>query len=447
MMKNSNRYIDSIIGPFNNFIKAEASGGIFLLAATAAALIWANSSAAEYYFKLWHTHVSLSFGNSSLDYSLHHWINDGLMAVFFFVVGLEIKREFLVGELSSLKKTALPVAAALGGMIFPALIYLFFNSSGAGIGGWGIPMATDIAFAIGILALLGSRIPISLKIFVTALAIADDIGAVLVIAFFYTSQISIYALSSAAGFMLLLIIANKTGVRNLLIYTLLGIGLWISMIFSGIHATIAGVLLALTVPASSRIEPDKFVESSKTLLKSFDESGEAGKDVLKNEARLSYVQKLEENCEMVMTPLQKFEHALTPWVSFFIMPIFALANAGVKLDDNFLQRFTEPVSIGIITGLFFGKQAGILLFSWISVKIKLAVKPADIRWTQIYGAGILAGVGFTMSLFISNLAFTDELLNEAAKVGILSASIISAVAGTLLLLYFGKNAMPGKSKE
>ncbi len=434
--------IEKFLRPFQEFLNLEASGGILLLASTLAAMLWANLPFSDSYFHLWHTHVKIGVDNFILDYSLHHWINDGLMAIFFFVVGLEIKREFLVGELSSAKQAALPVAAAIGGMLFPALIYFLFNHEGSSSSGWGIPMATDIAFVIGIMALLGKSVPISLKIFVTALAIADDIGAVLVIAFFYTSEISIISLIIAAVFLLLLILSNKLGVRSLLVYTLLGIGLWLAFLLSGIHATVAGVVLAFTIPAFSRINTSEFKSNSKELLNEFEKAGEEGPNVLSNEERQSIVQAIEGNCEKIMTPLQRFEHGLNPWVSFFIMPVFAFANAGVPLSNDFFTELLSPISLGIILGLFIGKQLGIFLFTWAAIKFRIASKPSGVSWKQIYGAGILAGIGFTMSLFITNLAFIDEALINTAKVGIITASLISGIVGFILLK--SSNNLPNK---
>lgn len=425
--------ISKIVQPFQEFFKAEASGGILLLICTVIALLWANSPFSDSYFHLWHTIISINIGETGLNYSLHYWINDGLMVIFFFVVGLEIKREFLVGELSSFKSASLPVAAAIGGMLFPAGLYILLNAGTEGSSGWGIPMATDIAFVIGLMAILGSRVPIALKVFVTALAIADDIGAVLVIAFFYTSDISFISLLIGGGFLVLLIAANLLGVRSLFIYTLLGIGLWLAFLKSGVHATVAGVLLAFTIPASSRINTREYLLRGKKLLQKFGEAGEEGPDVLTNEKRQSYVHQLEKNSEKLMTPLQRFEHGLTPWVSFFIMPLFALANAGVFLGGNIMDSLLDPISIGIILGLFVGKQVGIFLFSWISIKAGLSSKPEGVDWKNLYGAGILAGIGFTMSLFISNLAFTDNELIDIAKVGILTASLISGIAGFIIL--------------
>ena len=431
--KSTSAPIDQLMRPFQNFLEKEASGGILLLIFTVLALVWANSPFSDSYFHLWHTKLSIGLSNFNLNYSLHHWINDGLMAIFFFVVGLEIKRELLIGELSSLKKASLPIMAALGGMIFPALFYVVLNFGKEGISGWGIPMATDIAFAIGILALLGSKVPTGLKVFITALAIADDIGAVLVIAFFYTSNISIISLVFAGGVLLLLIIANFSGIRNLIVYSVLGIILWLAFIFSGVHATIAGVLLAFTIPASSRINTAQFLSKGKKLLEDFDKAGEEGPNVLSNEERQGIVQNLEDNCEKIMTPLQRYEHKLHPWVSFFIMPAFAFANAGVIISGNFLEELTNPVSIGIVTGLFLGKQVGISAFSWLSVKLKFASLPIGVTWKQIYSGGILAGIGFTMSLFIANLAFNSEQLLTISKVGILTASLLSGLIGFIIL--------------
>ncbi len=427
--------IEKLIRPFKEFTRAEASSGILLIICTVIALIWANTGLSESYFHLWHTKISIGVENFKLDYSLHHWINDGLMAVFFFVVGLEIKREFLVGELSTARQAILPVAAAIGGMVIPALIYIIFNAGGNGESGWGIPMATDIAFVIGLMALLGSNVPSNLKVFITALAIADDIGAVLVIAFFYTAQLSLTALAIAAGVYVILFIANRLGVRNLLFYIVFGLALWLAFLLSGIHATVAGVLLAFVVPATSRYNTRDFLVNGKELMEEFDREGEEGPNVLANEERQNIVQTLESTCVKVLTPLQRFEHSLNPWVSFFIMPVFALANAGVLLQQDFFESLVNEVSLGIIAGLFIGKQIGIFIFSWLAVKMNIASLPSKVNWRHIYGAGILAGIGFTMSLFITNLAFTSEELTNIAKVGILVASLLSGVVGYIVLRF------------
>ncbi|HRN26118.1 MAG: Na+/H+ antiporter NhaA [Ignavibacteriaceae bacterium] len=425
--------IERLTYPIQEFLHQEASGGILLIIATVIALAWANSPFADSYHSLWHTYFTIDLAGMSLKYSLHHWINDGLMVIFFFVVGLEIKRELFVGELSSAKKAALPIAAALGGMVFPALIYFFFNSGTEASSGWGIPMATDIAFVVGILALLGKRVPLSLKIFILALAIVDDLGAVLVIAFFYTSNISFTSLIIAGGLIVLLIALNKMGVRNLLIYTFVGIVLWLAFLKSGVHATVAGVLLAFTIPVSSRINTKKFKNETENLLKDFDNAGEHGEDVLTNSERLTIIDHIENNCEKILTPLQRFEQGLHPWVSFLIMPVFALANAGVTIGAGFSSALTHSVSLGIIFGLFIGKQIGIFGFSYLAVKLKIASVPEGVSWKKIYAASIIAGIGFTMSLFIANLAFDSEELLNIAKVGILSASLISGIIGFLIL--------------
>jgi NhaA family Na+:H+ antiporter len=425
--------IEKILNPIQEFMHAETSGGIVLIICTIIALIWANSPFADSYFHLWHTYITFDFGGFVLKHSLHHWINDGLMVIFFFVVGLEIKRELLAGELSSAKKAALPVTGALGGMILPAIIYFSLNAGKEGVAGWGIPMATDIAFVVGIMALLGPKFPFSLKIFILALAIVDDIGAVLVIAIFYTAEISFSALVIAAGILLLLIAFNRLGVRSLIVYTISGVALWLAFLESGVHATVAGVLLAFTIPVSSRINTKKFTTETKELLDEFDKSGDHGENVLTNESRLVIVQSIESNCEKILTPLQRFEHLLHPWVAFFIMPVFALANAGVSVGGDFVNSILNPISLGIILGLFFGKQLGIFFFSFIAIKAGLASKPEGVNYTKMYGAGILAGIGFTMSLFIANLAFPSEELLNVAKVGVLIASLISGIVGFIVV--------------
>jgi NhaA family Na+:H+ antiporter len=432
-MKQNKTPIEKLTYSIQEFLHQEASGGILLIIATIIALAWANSPFAESYHHLWHTYVKIDVGGIGLNYSLHHWINDGLMVIFFFVVGLEIKRELLVGELSSVKKAALPIAAALGGMIFPALIYTIFNLGSESASGWGIPMATDIAFVVGILALLGNRVPLALKIFILALAIVDDLGAVLVIAVFYTSNISLTSLMIAGGLIILLIAMNRLGVRNLLVYTFVGIALWLAFLKSGVHATVAGVLLAFTIPVSSRINTIKFKKETESLIKEFDNAGEHGEDVLTNSERMSIVDKIENNCEKILTPLQRFEHGLHPWVSFFIMPVFALANAGVTIGSGLSSAITHPVSIGIVLGLFLGKQIGIFSFSYLAVKLKLASEPEGVSWKKIYAASVLAGIGFTMSLFIANLAFNSEELLNISKVGILAGSLLSGIVGFIIL--------------
>ena len=433
VLKREKPAIEQILGPFQEFFKAEASSGILLLFFTAVALVWANSPWARAYNDLWHTQLTFGLGSFALDKPLILWINDGLMAVFFFVVGLEIKREVLVGELSSLRQAALPIAAAIGGMIVPAVLYTALNAGKPGAAGWGIPMATDIAFALGILALLGKRVPLSLKIFLTALAIVDDIGAVLVIALFYTAKIAWLSLSIGLIFLLLMLVANRTGVRHPLVYLLLGIGLWIALLKSGVHATIAGVLSAMTIPARTRIDATEFLNRAKACLNAFELASKPGRSILSNRMQRSAAQSVENLSQLVQSPMQRLEHDLHPWVALFIMPVFALANAGVSVGGNSTAALTNTAALGVIIGLVIGKQVGITLFSWLTVRLGLAELPGDLTWRHIYGVSWLAGIGFTMSLFIASLAFGEIPLLPVAKVGILTGSLIAGVVGWMIL--------------
>ncbi len=433
--------IERILRPFQMLFLTEASGGLLLLGATALAIAWANSPWASTYFHLWELNLTVGFEQFAFSKSLHHWINDGLMAVFFFLVGLEIKREFLVGELGSVRKAALPIAGAVGGMLFPAGLYLALNFHGNGIRGWGIPMATDIAFAVGILALLGSRVPTGLKVFLTALAIVDDIGAVLVIALFYTGDISLTALGVGAMFLAGLITLNLLGVRHPLAYALLGAGLWAAFLQSGVHATIAGVIAAMVVPARTRLDPHAFLNDAREILRSFESEGDT--HILRSGKRQAAVAALEAACEHVQSPMQRLEHTLVPWVRVFIMPVFALANAGVRWDPQFASAFGDRITVGIIAGLVIGKPMGIAIVSWLAVKSNLAELPEKVSWPQIAGAGILGGIGFTMSLFIADLAFggTPEL--DISKAGILLASLTAGLAGCGALLWAGRQPTRG----
>jgi len=428
--------IRRIARPFQAFAELEASSGIVLLICTVVAFIWANSPGKETYHQLWHTHLAVRIGDFVLDKTLHHWINDGLMVLFFFVVGLEIKREILVGELASPRRAMLPIVGALGGMVVPALIYTSFNAGKEGAHGWGIPMATDIAFAIGAMALLGKRLPLAVKVFLTALAIVDDMGAVLVIALFYTGDLSLVFLAWGAFFLLLLILCNRLGVRHPLVYFLLGVGLWAMFLYSGVHATIAGVLAAMTIPARNLINADEFLEEGRMLLDQFERSGVHGDAVAFTPGQQAAVVMLETACENVETPMQRLEHTLHPWVTFLIMPLFALANAGVTLGSGHggsLSALLHPVGLGIVLGLVFGKQIGIFFFSAIAVRLKVAALPKDATWSHLYGAACLGGIGFTMSLFITNLAFEGSHLVSVAKMSILCASPIAGVTGWLFL--------------
>ena len=432
-IKTTIRPIDRIFSPFQEFFQQEASSGVLLIIATAIALIWANSPWAASYVHLWETKITISFGTFAISKDLLHWINDGLMAVFFFVVGLEIKREVLVGELSSPRRAILPIIAAIGGMVVPAGFYLLFNAGGSAQSGWGIPMATDIAFALGVLSLLGKRIPLSLKIFLTAVAIVDDLGAVLVIALFYTSEIVWVSLLIGMVFLGALIVANRLGIRSPLLYGLLGLGLWVAFLKSGVHATIAGVLLAITIPVRTRTNTEEFFINANFFLEEFRKHGKPGENALTNKAQRSAILAIEIAAEHAQTPLQRLEHILHPWVSYFIMPVFALANAGVVLKGGLFSTLVQPVTLGIMTGLIFGKQIGVFIASYIAVKFKWADLPSGMTWKRLYGLSWLAGIGFTMSLFITSLAFTETKILVMAKAGILFASLISGTVGAFIL--------------
>ena len=425
--------IERLMRPIQAFTRLEAAGGILLIVCTVFALLWANSPWAASYFHLWHFKLTFGFGRAQMSEELHFWINDGLMAVFFLLVGLEIKREALFGELVSFRKAALPIAAALGGLVVPAAFYMIFNRAGLGAAGWGIPMATDIAFALGVLALLGDRVPTSLKVFLAALAIADDIGAVLVIAFFYTAHISWFSLAVAGAFFVGLIAMNRIGVRHPLIYAVLGVGLWVAFLKSGIHATVAGVLLALTIPARQRIDVRAFLARAEESLKEIRRAEDAGEVVEAIAIKGHAIERLISDCERVESPMLRFEHALVPWSKHVIMPIFALSNAGIALGGGAAAALGHPISLGIVCGLVLGKPLGIATFSWLSARSGLASLPSGVKWRQLLGAGMLGGIGFTMSLFVANLAFGPTPMLETAKVGILMASVISGVTGALVL--------------
>jgi NhaA family Na+:H+ antiporter len=415
------------------FIHSEVAGSTVLLAATVAAMLWANSPWADSYTHLAHTDIGISVGHWGLTLSLQHWINDGLMAVFFFVVGLEIKRELVVGHLSSVRQALLPVAAAVGGMVCPAAIYLLANAGGPGARGWGIPMATDIAFALGILALLGRRVPIGLKVFLTALAIADDLGAVLVIALVYTSHIRWLPLAGALACLLLLGAGIRKGWRHPLFQAVLVIGVWLSVLASGIHATVAGILLALLIPVRPRLGPDEFfarVSQSVAALQTVQLTRDS---VLADEAQLDLLARMDDAATEMSPPGLTLERFLHPLQAFLILPLFAFVNAGVGVGGGVLDALAHPVTLGTMAGLVLGKVVGIGLASWLVVGGGAAHLPEGVTWPQIIGAGLLAGVGFTMSLFVSELAFADETLRQAAKLGILVASLGAGACGYLVL--------------
>ena len=394
------------------FLESEAKGGILLFVTALAAFVLSNSPWAQAYFDLRDVYIKLQVGDWVLKKSLLHFVNDFLMAFFFLLVGLELKRELLQGELKNPRQAGLAVAAALGGMITPALIYTAFNYGGEGAAGWGVPMATDIAFALGVLSLLGKRVPLSLKVFLTALAIVDDLGAVLVIALFYTSQLNVTALLTAAlvfGFALLL---GALQVRSLTVYMLVGLVLWYYVLLSGVHATIAGVLLAFAIPIGRARPLPPHVDG-------------VAEDPELHEAQLEV---LEDAAREAQSPLHRLEHLLHPYVAYFIMPVFAFFNAGVALEG----AQVGPIALGVFFGLLLGKPLGILLFAYLAVRLGIARLPSGVGWSAIAGVGLVAGVGFTMALFIAGLAFDAALLDEA-KLGVLSASVTAAVLGGLLL--------------
>ncbi|OHB30407.1 MAG: Na+/H+ antiporter NhaA [Desulfuromonadaceae bacterium GWC2_58_13] len=425
--------LSDLLQPFEDFFKRQASGGLVLIGATVLALVLANSPAAPYYHAFWETKLTIGFDNFGLSHSLHHWINDGLMAIFFFVVGLELKRELLAGELASPRKAALPIAAAVGGMLVPALIFLAINPGPPEADGWGIPMATDIAFALGVIALLGKRVSRSMAIFLTALAIADDLGAVLVIALFYSGPLSSTALALAAGFLALLIIGNRLDIQHPNYYALIGVALWAALLKSGIHASIAGVLIGFTIPVRARHGDESFLNKSFQLLERY-KTMERTEGPFHNEQRLGTLLALEHVCHNAMSPLQRMEHEMNGWVIFGVMPIFALANAGIHLAPSEIPTaLAHPVTLGVMLGLLLGKPLGILSFSWLAVRLKFCELPRGGSWSELAGIGILAGIGFTMSMFITNLAFIRPELATAAKFGIFTASLIAGCLGYALL--------------
>ncbi|MCB2199600.1 Na+/H+ antiporter NhaA [bacterium] len=419
--------VQAMVRPIRDFLQLEAAGGLLLLAATAVALIWANSPGGDLYLKLFKkTYISIGIGDAKIAMSFLHWINDALMAVFFLLVGLEIKRELLTGELSSARKAALPVAAALGGMVLPAVFYILLNPSGDAQAGWGIPMATDIAFALGILTLVGRGVPIALKVFLVAFAIVDDLGAVLVIALFYTEQLSFVALGIGLGVLAFLFLLNKMGVRSLVPYLLVGVVAWVAFLESGVHATIAGVLLAFTIPHRPTFKVGEIGQAGLNLVKQHSESLEAG-DEGGRHGVLTHLHQLARGGQSTLVYL---ENTLHPFVMYVIMPIFALGNAGVRFEGMGASALADPIALGIVLGLVVGKQVGIVGFSWIAVKAGWADLPKGVGWSMLYGAATLGGVGFTMSLFLAGLAFEgSESWLDISKMGILLASAISGLWG------------------
>ncbi len=419
---------------FQSFFNTISNGGFLLIIAAVAAFIWSNINP-EGYAHFWHQELSITIGGAALSHSLAHWVNDALMTLFFFTVGLEIKREMLVGGLSEPKKAALPVAAAIGGMLVPALLYFVFNGSGDSSSGWGIPMATDIAFSLAILSTLGKRVPFGIRLFLTAFAIADDLGAILVIALFYTPTIHLTYLGVALAICAGLFILNRLWVRNTLIYMVAGGILWYTIAHSGLHATITGVVVAMFIPAKSRYNTDLFLQMVRDRLEQIRcKDGDCGYTIMLNRAHLEAVQAIDTACNEVETPLQKMEHAMEPWIAYLVLPLFALANAGVVMAELDMQAaLLHPITVGVALGLALGKPIGITLFTWGATRI-LRVNLIDgVTWPMIVGVGFLGGIGFTMSLFIGALSFTVPVYQEYAKIGIIIGSIASALLGYIVL--------------
>ncbi len=425
---------DLAVRPFQLFAKRQASGGLVLLGCAILALAWANSPWAWAYRLMLEVPLGISLGEQVLSLELRHWINNGLMAIFFFGVGLEIKREFLVGELADRRKALLPILAAVGGMVMPALIYAGFNFDGAGAKGWGIPMATDIAFALGALAVLGSRIPEPLKVFLVALAIVDDLGALLVIAIFYTASIDWRGVALIAVVLLALLVANRTGARRGSIYLLLGLGLWAGFFMSGLHATLAGVLTALFVPARVKIVPGALPQVIRRGAEGIEAQALDGQPDAMDPDRVAVIGAIGGSLEAATAPLQRFEHVVQPWVTYGILPVFGLFNAGVVIDAEALRTLPTAVPLGIIVGLVLGKSLGIGLASWLAVKGGLASLPEGASWRHLIGTAFLAGIGFTMALFISGLAFAGTHFEREAQLAILIGSLLAAAIGIAILL-------------
>ncbi|WP_104760625.1 sodium/proton antiporter NhaA [Helicobacter cetorum] len=440
---NKNKLENRLSGILKNFIKSESFGGIFLFLNAVLAMIVANSFLKESYFALWHTPFGFQVGDFFIGFSLHHWIDDVLMALFFLMIGLEIKRELLFGELSDFKKASFPVIAAIGGMVVPGLIYFFLNANTPSHHGFGIPMATDIAFALGVIMLLGKRVPVALKVFLITLAVADDLGAIVVIAVFYTTNLKLAWLFGALGVILVLMLLNRLNVRALTPYLLLGVLLWFFVHSSGIHATIAAVILAFMIPVKNpnkSIEQKYSVEELSLAIGNFEKlHQDKHANPLLDKEQMDLLHTLKEKASKLQSPLERLEHFLSPLSGYFIMPLFAFANAGVSISSD-TNLGVDKVFLGVVLGLCLGKPLGIFLITFIGEKLKITARPKGISWWHILGAGLLAGIGFTMSMFISNLAFTSEHKDamEVAKIAILFGSLISGALGALYLSILGR---------
>lgn len=428
--------VQDFVRPMLKFIQRKTNAGVVLLFTTVAALVVANSPWSDVYFRIFEeTYINFEFEFWKLSKPFYYWINDGLMAIFFFLIGLEVKREIKIGELSSPQKALLPAVGAIGGMVVPALIFVAFNlNDSTRINGWAIPMATDIAFALGVISLLGKRVPVELKIFLTSLAVVDDIGAVLTIAAFYTEEISMFYLVTAITVWLIMFILNKTGVRSLWVYIIIGIlGVWYPLLKSGVHATIAGVLVAFTVPMNRSYEGDKFIKSVEKKLNQFKEHAVENQKLLTPE-QYDSVDDIKEYCGRVSSPLQNLEHALHNLTFYFIMPLFAFANTGIRFEDFDMNLFfSNSLPQGIFWALVVGKVAGIGLFVFVFQKLKLIKLPKQVSMKMVTGAGFLGGIGFTMSIFITDLAFHSDELIMISKVSILAASLVAGLLGYFIL--------------
>jgi len=420
-----------ILHTFNSFLHNETTGGILLLICAVIAVLMASIPGGQWFDRIWDTDACLSIGDFSIDMTLRGWINDALMAIFFFYVGLEIKREMLVGQLSSIRRSILPIMAALGGMLAPALIYTLFNHGSPDMAhGWGIPMATDIAFAVGILSILGNRVPAGIKVFLTALAIADDLGAIIVLAIFYpTHALHLNYLLYVALILALLLIFSRMHFRNKLLYLIPGLFLWYFTYMSGIHATISGVLLAMVIPSRGNINEIKFHTKISYLLKKFKMAGNGEVHVLASPEQQHIIHSMEQEISKVDPLMHIFESRLHPIVTFLIMPLFALANAGVAFNLGAFSGSIPTVALGIFFGLLVGKPVGIFLFSLISIKCGMAQKPTGVSWAQLAAAGVLGGIGFTMSIFVNGLSFSDPAITDIGKISILITSTTAAILG------------------
>ncbi|MBN1598801.1 MAG: Na+/H+ antiporter NhaA [Bacteroidales bacterium] len=432
MIKDRRKVLETIVNPFQRFLQIEAAGGIVLLLFTIIALFWANSRWGLNYTHFWELHLTIGVEDFALSKSLLHWINDGLMAIFFFVVGLEIKRELVVGELSSFKKASLPITAAIGGMLLPAIIFIIVNKDTQTETGWGIPMATDIAFSLGVLSLLGKRVPLSIKVFLVAFAVIDDLGAVVVIALFYSGEMHWNYLLIALTLFFVLVLFNRADIRYIPAYMIIGWIIWFLFLKSGIHPTIAGVMIAFTVPLKRKLDVGTFRRRMDINLELFCPEDCSDEITLSGE-QLDSIDNMEDELNRVQSPVQSLEHTLHHFVTFVVMPLFALTNAGVVFKAAEFNDIFTQLSGTIEQSLILGKVGGIFLFTWLSVKLGIGVLPENVRWVHILGLGFLGGMGFTMSLFIANLAFLNSRLLDPAKIGILVGSLIAGILGYIVL--------------